>query len=139
MWHRIENNLVVESTNIDPDGRFHPALIWVPDCGANAEYGWHHENGEFSKNHEELSYSKIDFVTRAQGKAALIQSGVWQGVLDFVDSIEDATEKALAEVALNDTTHWQRSSPFLNSAAQALGLTDKQLDQLFIDASKIEL
>lgn len=78
-------------------------------------------------------------VTKSQGKAALIQSGLWQGVIDYVASIEDATQKALAEVALNDTTHWQRSSQFLNAAAQALGLTDEQLDQLFIDASKIEL
>lgn len=78
-------------------------------------------------------------VTKAQGKAALIQSGLWQDVIDYVASIEDATQKVLAEVALNDTTHWQRSSPFLNAAAQALGLTDEQLDQMFIDASKIEL
>lgn len=78
-------------------------------------------------------------VSRAQGKAALIKSGLWQGVLDYVASIEDATEKALAEVALNDTTHWQRTSPFLNDAAEALGLTQAQLDELFVTASEIEL
>lgn len=78
-------------------------------------------------------------VTRAQGKAALIRSGLWQGVRDFVEAIADEAEKAVAEVALNDTTHWQRTSPFLNSAAQSLGLTDQQLDDLFIQASKIEL
>lgn len=78
-------------------------------------------------------------VTRAQGKAALISSGLWQGVLDYVESIEDTTEKALAEVALNDTTHWQRSSPFLNAAAKSLGLSDEQLDELFLNASSIEL
>lgn len=78
-------------------------------------------------------------VTKAQGKAALIRAGLLQGVLNYVASIEDATQKALAEVALNDTTHWQRSSPFLNAAAQELVLTNEQLDQLFIDASKIEL
>lgn len=78
-------------------------------------------------------------VSRAQGKAALIRAGLWQGVLDYVASIEDATEKAFAEVALNDTTHWQRASPFLNSAATALGLTQEQLDDLFVTASEIEL
>src|SRR5690554_5684635 len=45
-----------------------------------------------------------DQVTRAQGKAALIQAGLWQAVLDYVDGIADPTEKALALVALNDTT-----------------------------------
>ena len=80
-----------------------------------------------------------EFVTRAQGKAALIRAGLWQGVLSYVASIEDETEKSVAEVALNDTTNWQRSSPFLNDAAHALGLTDEQLDGLFLQASKIEL
>lgn len=78
-------------------------------------------------------------VSRAQGKSALIRAGLWQGVVDFVNSISDPVEKAVAEVALNDTTHWQRSSLFLNSAAEALGLTNEQLNQLFIDAAKIEL
>lgn len=78
-------------------------------------------------------------VSRAQGKAALIQAGLWQSVLDYVASIEDATQKAIAEVALNDTTYWQRTSPFLNAAATAIGLTQEQLDDLFIAASEIEL
>lgn len=78
-------------------------------------------------------------VARAQGKAALIQAGLWDAVLEYVDSIADPTEKALALVALNDTTHWQRASPFLNEAASSLGLTEQQLDDLFIQAATIEL
>lgn len=78
-------------------------------------------------------------VTRAQGKAALITAGLWGNVESYVDGIEDATEKALALVALNDTTHWQRTSPFLNAAAVALGLTSEQLDDLFRQAAEIEL
>ena len=78
-------------------------------------------------------------VTRAQGKAALITAGLWPGVLDFVAAIPDPIERALAEVALNDTQQWHRSSPFFNAAADALGLTGEQLDALFLAASKIEL
>jgi hypothetical protein len=38
MWARIENDVVVELTNINPSERFHPSLIWkkCPDateCG----------------------------------------------------------------------------------------------------------
>ena len=36
---------------------------------------------------------------------------------------DDETEKALALVAINDTTHWQRNSPFLVRAADVLGVT----------------
>ena len=78
-------------------------------------------------------------VTRAQGKAVLIQMGLWQQVLDFVAAIPDSTQRALAEVALHDTQNWQRSSPFLNQAADALGLTPEQMDDLFRNASQIEL
>lgn len=78
-------------------------------------------------------------VTRAQGKAALIQADLWDAVESYVDNISDPTENALALVALNDTTHWNRTSPFLNDAAAALGLTEQQLDDLFVQAATIEL
>lgn len=78
-------------------------------------------------------------ITRAQGKAALIQSGLWGGVLQVVASIEDQTERALAEVALHDTLTWQRTSPFLNTAAAALGMDSEALDALFSVAASIEL
>ena len=78
-------------------------------------------------------------ITRAQGKAALIIQGHWQAVLDYVASIQDPTHRALAEVALNDTLTWERSSPFLNAAVAGLGMTDEQLDALFIQACGIAL
>ncbi len=78
-------------------------------------------------------------VTRAQGKAALIQAGLWDDVLAYVDAITDPTQQALARVALDDTTEWRRDSPFLATAAAALGLTDQQLDDLFVAAAAIVL
>ena len=78
-------------------------------------------------------------VSRAQGKAALIMQGHWQAVLDYVASIQDPTQRALADVALNDTLTWERSSPFLNAAVAGLGMTDEQLDALFIQAGGIAL
>lgn len=77
-------------------------------------------------------------VSKAQGKAALIQAGLWQAVLDYVDNIEDPSQKALAEIALNDTQEWLRTSPLLNSMALALGLSSTDLDDLFIAADLIE-
>lgn len=139
MWARIENGIVAEITDIDPEGRFHPSLVWVP-CGAEVQPGWAYDGGEFSPPAETEPEPYVpQQVTRAQGKAALIQAGLWDAVESYVDSITDPTEKALALVALNDTTHWNRTSPFLNSAAAALGLSDEDLDNLFIQAAEIEL
>jgi hypothetical protein len=78
-------------------------------------------------------------VTRAQGKAALIQAGLWPAVQAYVQGIADPTQQALAEVALHDTLEWHRSSPFLGAAAAQLGLTDDDLDDLFRAAGTIEL
>ncbi|GAA0215249.1 hypothetical protein GCM10009125_00350 [Castellaniella daejeonensis] len=78
-------------------------------------------------------------VTRAQGKAALIGAGLWDDVLAYVDGIADPTQQALARVALDDTTEWRRDSPSLATAAAALGLSDDDLDGLFVAAAGIVL
>lgn len=78
-------------------------------------------------------------ITRAQGKAALIQAGLWPQVQTFMAGIEDPNEQLLAEVALNDTVTWERSSPFLARVAVALGLSEQQLDELFIAAAAVVL
>lgn len=78
-------------------------------------------------------------VTRAQGKAALIQAGLWPSVLEYVGGIADPTERALAEVALNDTSEWLRTSPFLAAVSAHIGLTSAQLDDLFREAAAIAL
>lgn len=136
---RIENGIVAEIIDVNPQGRFHPSLVWV-ECDEAIQPGWLYDGEKFAPPVpvEPEAYVPQQ-VTRAQGKAALITSGLWSDVESYVDSITDPTEKALALVALNDTTHWQRSSPFLNSAAAALGLSDEDLDNLFIQASEIEL
>lgn len=78
-------------------------------------------------------------VSRAQGKAALIQAGLWADVLSYVDAIEDPPQQALAQVALNDMIEWRRDSPFLATAATSLGLTDADLDGLLVAAAGIAL
>ncbi len=47
MWARIENATVAEVTNIDPQGRFHPSLIWVA-CSDDTRSGMQYVNGLFT-------------------------------------------------------------------------------------------
>lgn len=94
-------------------------------------------NAEWAAYSESLG--KPTEVSRAQGKVALIQAGHWSNVVAFVDAIPDPTTKALAEVALYDTTNWQRNSPFLSTAAASLDISESELDQLFLVASQIQL
>lgn len=76
-------------------------------------------------------------VSRAQGKAALVTAGLWSSALSYISDIVDNNQRALAEIALHDTQEWQRDSPMLNAMAFGLGLTNTQLDDLFISAGQI--
>ncbi|MBY5940393.1 hypothetical protein KUW00_05765 [Halomonas sp. DP5N14-9] len=48
MWARIENGAVVEITDADPFGRFHPSIEWV-SCGKQVEVGWSYDASGFSE------------------------------------------------------------------------------------------
>lgn len=113
-----------------------PGFLLVPTDTAGP--GWSYVEGEFVPP-PAPPQPVPQSVSRAQGKAALIQAGLWSAVVAYVDAMTDPTEKALAQVALNDTTEWLRTSPFLNAAATALGLTETQLDDLFLTAATIQL
>jgi hypothetical protein len=47
MWARIENGIVAELTEIDPAGRFHPALQWTV-CGTAVAPGWTYDGRTFA-------------------------------------------------------------------------------------------
>lgn len=42
MWARINGDRVAEITDIDPEGRFHPSITWVP-CSPDTQPGWHYD------------------------------------------------------------------------------------------------
>lgn len=46
-WARIEKNVVVEITDIDPKGRFHPSLQWAA-CGTEVAPGWTYQGQAFA-------------------------------------------------------------------------------------------
>ena len=77
-------------------------------------------------------------VSKAQGKATLMLAGHWDDVLDYVDTLS-GVDKMIADLALNDTMEWKRDSPFLKKAALELEISEEQLDDLFLQASKIEI
>ena len=133
-WDAIDEELpfTASPTDTEAHGRAIFAAAVAGDFGPVADYIQPPEP-------EQLPPQVPQQVTRAQGKAVLIQMGLWQQVLDFVAAIPDSTQRALAEVALHDTQNWQRNSPFLNQAADALGITQAQMDELFIAADQVML
>ncbi len=74
-------------------------------------------------------------VSRFQARAALHLAGL----LDDVEAMMALPETpALAKLAWADAQEFKRDSPSLLGIASALGLTDAQLDSLFITAAGIK-
>ncbi len=73
-------------------------------------------------------------VTRFQALAALHIAGHLEAVQAIMASPETP---ALAKLAWDNALSFERSSPTLATLAGALGLTDADLDALFISASEI--
>jgi hypothetical protein len=48
-WALIQDGVVIETTDIDPTGRFHPDFVWV-EADAGVEVGDTYEDGEFAKS-----------------------------------------------------------------------------------------
>lgn len=46
MWARIEENVVMEITSINPKGRFHPDLVWKK-CDETVKCYWTFVDGMF--------------------------------------------------------------------------------------------
>jgi hypothetical protein len=73
-------------------------------------------------------------VTLYQGRAALIEAGLFNDVKSAVTGLGEAS---LAFQAFEYANHWYRDSPFIAQLAGALGLTDAQIDELFIAAEAL--
>jgi hypothetical protein len=74
-------------------------------------------------------------VTRFQAKAVLQTMGLLTTAQSLVDSSEDPLVKLVWQEAL----HFERNSPVLNLLAQAMGLSEEQIDDLFIEAEQITM
>jgi hypothetical protein len=77
-------------------------------------------------------------VSKRQLKQSLILADIPLSNIDYaISQIANPTEKALMEVFWNDSTEFERNHPKLIEFSQALGMTETQVDQLFIMASNL--
>ena len=74
-------------------------------------------------------------VTPSQARMALLQAGLLDDLTAIMSNPE--TPQA-AKITWEYATVWMRDSAFIISLGQVLGLTETDIDNLFITASKIE-
>jgi len=73
-------------------------------------------------------------VTRFQALAVLAAGGYLDTVRTHIATLD---QNNVQRLAWENATEWERSSPTLNALATMLGLTDAQVDDLFIAASQV--
>ena len=76
-------------------------------------------------------------VTRAQAKLALLQAGLLGSIQPAIDAISDATQRTASQIEWDDRLTFERSNGTLVTMATALGMTDAQIDALFIAAATL--
>ena len=76
-------------------------------------------------------------ISKRQARQQLIIDGLYNNVQPIIDSIEDETQRLLTQVFWEDSNTFERNHPTLVELGTALGLTEAELDIMFIKASKL--
>lgn len=114
-----------------------PAMVDV--TGTNIGIGWNCAGGVFTPPTASVPAIQ-QTVSRFQAQAALFNTpnGAGGTLLDSVNALMAAsTTPMLTKLAWQNAQVFERNSPTVATMAAAMSLTSAQLDQLFIDASKI--
>jgi hypothetical protein len=78
-----------------------------------------------------------DSITMRQGRLALLRLNLLDAVNVALNSIPDEKERKAALIEWEYAQTIDRNSPWVISLSQTLGLSDSDLDDLFISASSI--
>lgn len=132
MWARIENGVVSELTEINPDGRYHSSYTWTK-CGKNVSVGWTYDGKVFSAPQADPPQTPV-IVTMRQARLALHAAGLLQSVEDSIDAMPEPS-RTTARIEWDYASMVERSSQFVAMLGAAIGLDYAQMDELFMAAS----
>lgn len=76
-------------------------------------------------------------ITRRQARLALLMAGKLNAVNTAISSIPDPMVRAVAQIEWDEALTINRNSPLIAQMAPALGLTSKDIDNLFVQGAKL--
>lgn len=140
MWALILNNLVAETTRIDPTGRYHPDIQWVA-CDELVQPGWTYDGEKFAQPEEPMPERPPQACTPAQGLVALfaLKQITEDDVLAAISKIADPVAQYTARIGYQRATTWERGSPTMQAMAQLLQLSEADLDELLAYAAAVQV
>jgi hypothetical protein len=85
----------------------------------------------------ELVIPPPQVVSMRQGRLALLSAGLLEGVEAAIAAIEDATQRKAVDIEWEYSQVIDRESPLVSTLAASMGLTEEQMDQLFVAAGQL--
>ena len=143
MYAFIQNGIVTHVLRVEPSTIYAPTVAaqYIP-APEGVEVGWLYDGVEFSAPAPlPAPATTTTTCTPAQGLIALyaIKQITEKDILDAIAQIRDPVQRYTATIGYQRTTAWQRSSATIASMVQLLGLTEEDLDALFVYTVGVEV
>ena len=92
---------------------------------------------EVTEINELIGDISIPNISLRQCKELLIETDRYQDVIDIIDGIEDPKQKMLITNYWENSQEFKIGHKFLGLITSALGMTEDEVDEFFITASKL--
>ncbi len=92
---------------------------------------------EYRRIDDQLVITPPQTVTPRQAKIALLQAGLLDEIETVIASIPDETTRRIAQVEWEYAQEFRRDWQLLNQLAEQAGISQDQIDELFIAAAQI--
>lgn len=136
VWAHVRSGLVVATTEgLTPPEDDHSTLVTVTP-GTDVQPGDTYDGQDFSVGQRQV-IPVPSSVTMRQGREALIRAGLDEAVDAAIDAIQDATARKVARNAWTMSNNFERHNGFISQLGPAIGLTNEQIDALFITAARL--
>lgn len=130
----VTNTAVSQAPLVEWDGVTIPVTGWI-ELPEGVEIGDLFDGEAFTKP-EPVVVVPLS-VTPRQAKLALLGAGLLDSVDAALDAIVDPTEQRAAQIEWEYAIEFRRDAPLIAAIGGALGLTDEQIDTLFVAAAAI--
>lgn len=136
VWAHVRGGVVVAtSEGLTPPTDDLSTLIGVAP-GADVQPGDTYDGQDFAAGQRAPIVVPAS-VTMRQGREALIRAGLDEAVDAAIAAIEDPVARKVALNAWTMSNNFERRNGFISQLGPAIGLTDEQIDALFIAAARL--
>ena len=144
MAKEFKKYVMKDSSDYRPDNNNHEVLLINSVNGQDIAFGRFTTIDEdmLDLTEEELEKIKefsrpIPNISLRQCRELLIRKGRFQEVTSIINSIEDETERLVVENYFNNSQEFERNHHMLGLITTALGMSEIEVDDFFLEASEL--